>query len=127
MSVGDNKSMRLSLLDDFMVEEILAGESDATAADGETLRRDIERAELLARKSRLKALREEIDKERSTSRVVQFDSERMRAKLRAIGSAATSPVTMAARSGNAVDDDDLNGLLEDLAELEQDSEARDNE
>ncbi|WP_336960943.1 hypothetical protein [Sphingobium aquiterrae] len=127
MSVGDNKSMRLSILDDFMVEEILAAEGDATAADGEALRRDIERAELLARKSRLKALREEIDKERSTSSVVQFDSERMRAKLKAIGSAAASPVTMAARSGNTVDDDDLNGLLEDLAELEQDSEARDNE
>lgn len=127
MSMGDNKSMRLSILDDFMVEEILSAEGDATAADGEALRRDIERAELLARKSRLKALREEIDKERSTSRVVQFDSERMRAKLKSIGNAAASPVTMAARSGNAVDDDDLNGLLEDLAELEQDSETRDNE
>lgn len=126
MSVGDNQSMRLSILDDFMIEEILAAGGDATAADGEALRRDIERAELLTRKSRLKALREEIDKERSTSRVVKFDSERMRAKLKAIGSAA-SPVTMAARSGKAVDDDDLNSLLEDLAELEQDAEARDNE
>lgn len=124
--MGDNQSMRLSILDDFMIEEILAAGGDATAADGEALRRDIERAELLTRKSRLKALREEIDKERSTSRVVKFDSERMRAKLKAIGSAA-SPVTMAARSGKAVDDDDLNSLLEDLAELEQDAEARDNE
>jgi len=127
MSVGDNQSMRLSILDDFMIEEILAAEGDATAADGEAIRRDVERAELLARKSRLKALREEIDRERSTSRVIQFDSERMRAKLKAIGSAAVSPVTMAARSGKAVDDDDLNSLLEDLAELEQDSEARDDE
>jgi len=127
MSVGDNKSMRLSILDDLIVEEILAAESEATSADGDALRRDIERAELLARKSRLKALRDEIDKERSTSRVIQFDSERMRAKLKTLGNDAASPVTMAARSGSAVDDDDLNGLLEDLAELEQDSETRDNE
>ena len=119
---------RLSRLDDFMVEEILA-DPDLVVDDEahDKILASLERAELALRKRRLTDLRAQIDRERSESTVIAFDAERMRAKLREAANDPDMKMTLAARSGVSDGDEDMDGLLEDLAELERDAKGDEKE
>lgn len=112
---------RLSRLDDFMIEEILV--DPEPVADDEAhdkILASLERAELTLRKQRLTDLRAQIDRERAEPTVVAFDADRMRAKLRKAANDPDMKMTLAARGGVSDGDEDMEGLLEDLAELERD-------
>lgn len=115
---------RLSLIDDFVIESILAeavegaeetGEDDLTA-----VLNAVDRAEVALRKGRLATLRKQIDRERAVPRVLNFDADRMRAKLAAAANDPGFRMTLAARSAKS--DGDEQSLLEDLAELERDAD-----
>lgn len=115
---------RLNVLDDFFMDEVLG--SDHLEVDGETalavVLADLERAELLLRKTRLREIRSQIDTERATVQVMPFNPIRMRERL----AAANDPdvrMTLAARNAIADGGDDLDSLLEDIAELERDAGA----
>ena len=120
---NDKNPQRLSCLDQFMIEEILAGEAEDTdsSAVGKLLS-NLDRAEINIRKNRLQSLRAEIDYERANPRALTIDVDRMRDKLRAAANDPDIKMTMAAR--NSIDDTgdgDIQSLLEDLAELDLDS------
>ena len=119
--IDGNDADRLSRLDDFMIEEILA-DADPVVDDEahDRIVASLERAELALRKLRLTELRGQIDRERAGSTVIAFDPERMRAKLRNAANDPDMKMTLAARGGVSDGDDDMDGLLEDLAELERD-------
>ena len=121
MDVGD----RLDALDDFFMEEVLSGDDldvDAEAALALVLA-DLERAELLLRKARLGEIRSQIDAERATAQVVSFDPGRMRQRLAAAANDPNVRMTLAARNAISDGGDDLDSLLEDMAELERDAGA----
>lgn len=118
---GDDAD-RLSRLDDFMIEEILAaGDKAVDGGARDRILASLDRAELALRKGRLADLRAQIDRERAGATVVPFDPERMRAKLREAANDSDMKMTLAARGGISDGDDDMDGLLEDLAELERDA------
>ncbi|MFL0413640.1 hypothetical protein [Sphingomonas sp. 179-A 2A2 NHS] len=118
---GDDAD-RLARLDDFVIEEILAAD-DAAVDDGarDRILASFERAELALRKARLVELRAQIDRERAGATVVTFDADRMRAKLKEAANDPDVKMTLAARGGVSDGDEDMEGLLEDLAELERDA------
>jgi hypothetical protein len=121
IDVGD----RLNALDDFFMEEVLGSidfEVDAEDALALVLA-DLERAELLLRKTRLTEIRSQINEERATARVVSFDPGRMRQRLAAAANDPNVRMTLAARNAISDDGDDLDSLLEDMAELERDAGA----
>lgn len=116
---------RLNALDDFFMDEVLGSddlEVDAEAALVVVLA-DLERAELLLRKTRLKEIRSQIDVERAAAQVVSFDPIRMRERLAAAANDLDVRMTLAARNAIADGGDDLASLLEDMAELERDAGA----
>lgn len=114
---------RLSLIDDFVIESILsetAEEAEETGEDDLTsVLHALDQAEVAFRKGRLATLRKQIDQERVTSRVLNFDRDRMRAKLAAAANDPGFRMTLAARGAKS--DGDEESLLEDLAELERDA------
>lgn len=118
---GDDAD-RLSRLDDFMIEEILAADDEAVD-DGarDRILASLDRAELALRKGRLAELRAQINHERTGATVIPFDRDRMRAKLRDAANDPDMKMTLAARGGISDGDEDMEGLLEDLAELERDA------
>nr|WP_166175721.1 hypothetical protein [Altererythrobacter segetis] len=120
--INSNDANRLSLLDDFLIEEILFDDSD-DADDGalERMLTSLDRAELALRKGRITEIRAQIDRERAGTTVIAFDADRMRAKLKAAANDPQIKMTLAARGGVSDGDGDLEGLLEDLAELERDA------
>lgn len=123
MIVNDKKKVDpLSLIDDFMVDEILDDHSDEVE-DGalETILKSLDKAELALRKSHLVEIRAQIDRERREGGVINVDADRMRAKLQAAANDTTMKMTLAARNAISDGDDDEEGLLEDLAELERDA------
>jgi hypothetical protein len=123
MNVEDTDPM--SLIDEFMLDEIFSDDSGEVEEGAlEALRKSLEGAELAVRKYRMTELRTQIDNERRTSTVIEVDAVRMRAKLKAAANDPDMKMTLAAR--NAVDggDDEEEGLLEDLAELERDEAAK---
>lgn len=123
MIVNDKKKVDpLSLIDDFMVDEILDDHSDVVE-DGalETILKSLDKAELALRKSHLVEIRAQIDRERRDGGVINVDAERMRAKLQAAANDTAMKMTLAARNAISDGDDDEAGLLEDLAELERDA------
>lgn len=123
MIVNDKKKVDpLSLIDDFMVDEILDDHSDVVE-DGalETILKSLDKAELALRKSHLVEIRAQIDRERRDGVVINVDAERMRAKLQAAANDTAMKMTLAARNAISDGDDDEAGLLEDLAELERDA------
>ncbi|WP_066651908.1 MULTISPECIES: hypothetical protein [Sphingomonas] len=123
MIVNDKKKVSpLSLIDDFMVDEILDDHSDVVE-DGalETILKSLDKAELALRKSHLVEIRAQIDRERRDGGVINVDAERMRAKLQAAANDTAMKMTLAARNAISDGDDDEAGLLEDLAELERDA------
>ncbi|OQW42407.1 MAG: hypothetical protein A4S12_00710 [Proteobacteria bacterium SG_bin5] len=118
---GDDAD-RLSRLDDFMIEEILAGDDEGVPEGArDRVLASLDRAELSLRKARLAEIRAQIDRERSSATVIAFDADRMRAKLREAANDPDMKMTLAARGGISDGDDDMDGLLEDLAELERDA------
>ena len=121
--IDGNDADRLSRLDDFMIEEILADPDPVVEDEAhDRILASLERAELALRKRRLTDLRAQIDRERAGSTVVAFDAERMRAKLREAANDPDMKMTLAARGGVSDGDEDMDGLLEDLAELERDAQ-----
>jgi hypothetical protein len=111
---------RLSLIDDFVIESILAEEAEETGEDDlAAVLNAMDRAEVALRKGRLATLRKQIDQERAVPRVLNFDADRMRAKLAAAAYDPGFRMTLAARSAKS--DGDEQSLLEDLAELERDA------
>lgn len=123
MIVNDGKNVDcLSLIDDFMVDEILDDHSDELE-DGalEAILKSLDTAELALRKSHLVDIRAQIDRERREGGVINVDVDRMRAKLQAAANDTDVKMTLAARNAVSDGDDDEEGLLEDLAELERDA------
>lgn len=122
---NDKDAEQLSHLDDFMIAEILAGDpEDADESAAELVSRCVQGAEIALRKGRLVSLRAEIDRERSNPRPLVVDAERMRKRLRAAANDPEVKMTLAAR--NALDDGgdgDISSLLEDLAEIERDTDG----
>lgn len=114
---------RLSLIDDFVIESILAENAEETEEASEddltAIMNAMDRAEVALRKGRLATLRKQIDQERAVPRVLNFDADRMRAKLAAAANDPGFRVTLAARGAKS--DGDEESLLEDLAELEDDA------
>lgn len=124
MSVNDGERVdRLSLIDDFMVDEIFADDSDEIE-DGalEAVQKSLEKAELALRKSQLGEIRAQIDRERRESKIISVDADRMRAKLQAAANDTGIKMTLAARNAVSEGGADEEGLLEDLAELERDAD-----
>ena len=123
MIVNDKKKVDpLSLIDDFMVDEILDDHSDEVEdGDLETILKSLDKAELALRKSHLVEIRAQIDRERREGGVINVDADRMRAKLQAAANDTAMKMTLAARNAISDGDDDEEGLLEDLAELERDA------
>lgn len=114
---------RLSLIDDFVIESILAENAEETEEASEddltAVMNAMDRAEVTLRKGRLATLRKQIDQERAVPRVLNFDADRMRAKLAAAANDRGFRMTLAARGAKS--DGDEESLLEDLAELERDA------
>lgn len=114
---------RLSLIDDFVIESILAETPEGAEETGEddlaAVLNAMDRAEVALRKGRLAMLRKQIDQERAVPRVLNFDADRMKAKLAAAANDPGFRMTLAARSAKS--DGDEESLLEDLAELERDA------
>jgi len=115
---------RLSLIDDLMLEEIFAGEDDIEEGAVEAMKKSFDGAELALRKRRMAQIRAEIDGERRNSVVIRVDADRMREKLRAAANDPEMKMTLAARNAVESGDDEEEGLLEDLAELERDEASR---
>lgn len=115
---------RLSLIDDFVIESILSETAEEAEETGEddlaAVLHALDRAEVALRKGRLATLRMQIDQERAASRVLNFDTDRMRAKLAAAANDPGFRMTLAARGAKS--DGDEESLLEDLAELERDAD-----
>lgn len=124
--IDDIDADRLARLDDFMIREILADDGQAVD-DGahQRVSAALERAELALRKRRLVDLRAQIDRERAGKTVIAFDAERMRIKLREAANDPDMKMTLAARGGVSDGDEDMDGLLEDMAELERDAKDDD--
>lgn len=113
---------RLSLIDDFVIESILAETADEAEMGEDDLSavlNAMDRAEVALRKGRLVTLRNQIDQERTVPRVLNFDADRIRAKLAAAANDPGFRITLAARSAKS--DGDEESLLEDIAELERDT------
>jgi len=114
---------RLSLIDDFVIESILAENAEETEETSEddltAVLNAMDRAEVALRKGRLATLRKQIDQERAVPRVLNFDADRMRVKLAAAANDPGFRMTLAARGAKS--DGDEESLLEDLAELERDA------
>ena len=87
----------------------------------DALVKSLDKAELALRKSHLVEIRAQIDRERREGGVINVDADRMRAKLQAAANDTAMKMTLAARNAISDGDDDEEGLLEDLAELERDA------
>jgi len=123
MNVKDTDPM--SLIDEFMLDEIFSDDSGEIEEGAlEALRKSLEGAELAIRKRRMTELRMQIDNERRISTVIEVDAVRMRAKLKAAANDPDMKMTLAARNAVGGGDDEEEGLLEDLAELERDEAAK---
>jgi hypothetical protein len=115
---------RMSLIDDLMLEEIFSDDADdVETGAGEAIRKSLEGAELVLRKKHMAQIRAQIDGERRNPRVIHVDADRMRAKLKAAANDPDMKMTLAARSAVEGGDDEEEGLLEDLAELERDEDT----
>lgn len=115
---------RLSLIDDFMLEEIFAGDNDTEEGAVQAMKKSLDDAELALRKRRMAQIRAEIDGERRNPVAIRVDADRMRAKLRAAANDPEIKMTLAARNAVESGNDEEEGLLEDLAELERDEASR---
>lgn len=118
--MNGNDADRMSLIDDLMLDEIFADDVEEEVGALEALLKSLDGAELALRKSRLAVIRAQIDSERRNPIAVHVDAERMRAKLRAAANDPDVKMTLAARNAVEGVDDEEEGLLEDLAELERD-------
>ena len=93
--------------------------SDAEALKAE-IAADIEAAKARLGKAKLAAARRAVSAERRTTRPRhRFSRHQARTRLSTAmaGSAAASRLTLAARHGEAVPDEDLDGLIEDASDL----------
>ncbi|WP_052507894.1 hypothetical protein [Sphingomonas hengshuiensis] len=123
MNVKDTDPM--SLIDEFMLDEIFSDDSGEIEEGAlEALRKSLEGAELAIRKRRMTELRMQMNNERRISTVIEVDAVRMRAKLKAAANDPDMKMTLAARNAVGGGDDEEEGLLEDLAELERDEAAK---
>jgi ABC-type phosphate transport system auxiliary subunit len=119
-----NDAERMSLIDDLMLEEIFSDDADDVEVGAiEMMRKSLEGAELRLRKGRMAQIRAQIDDERRNPVVLNVDADRMRAKLTAAANDPGMKMTLAARKAVEGGDDEEEGLLEDLAELERDEDA----
>lgn len=115
---------RLSLIDDLMLDEIFADDDDIEEGAVEAMKQSFDSAELALRKRRMAKIRAEIDGERRNPVMIPFDADRMREKLRAAANDPEMKMTLAARNAVENGDEEEEGLLEDLAELERDEASR---
>ncbi|MES1975592.1 MAG: hypothetical protein V4472_24305 [Pseudomonadota bacterium] len=122
--MNDKDAERMSLIDDLMLEEIFSDEAD-DVEDGalEAVRKSLEGAELALRKRHMAQIRARIDGERRNPVVLHVDANRMRAKLTEAANDPDMKMTLAARNAMEGGDDEEEGILEDLAELERDEDT----
>jgi hypothetical protein len=124
MTSGKNK---LDNIDDFILAETLATPDDEITAEvGEediaAGYADLEKARAEAGKRLFAEAKSSLERSKHQSRVVPIDREKQRAKLAKLieeDPDFRGKLTLAARKRNATSDDD-DGLLDDLAELEED-------
>ncbi len=113
MTEPDDELARIRLLDAFL-------ESDNDLDD---FRFEVEQAMLMARKRRLRDVRALLDAGGRNDVVVPFDRARARARLAAMmAEGADTRLTLAARGASP---EDLDALLDDLAELERSKDLPD--
>lgn len=103
----ENQHVRLRLLDDFLED----GEPDL-----DDWHVEVDAAELKVKKARLHEIRALLDRDTGSS-VIPIDRARARSQLqKALASVAAAPLTLAARGTHP---EDLEALIDDLAELER--------
>jgi hypothetical protein len=130
---SDPKKERLACIDDFMIEEILAMSdaevlSEVPDAEIEEAQRRLDEAKLAVGKRRFEAIKKQLENEKVAGGVVSFDKAKARAELRrmiANDSKLAGKLTMAARNLDGDVDDDAEGILEDLAELDSEVDRPD--
>jgi hypothetical protein len=111
----------LSTSDEDILREL--DEDDCAEALKAEITADIEAAKARLGKAKLAAARRAVSSERRTTRPQhRFTPQQARTRLSTAmaGSAAASRVTLAARHGGAVPDEDLEGLIEDASDLGMD-------
>jgi hypothetical protein len=130
---SDPKKDRLALIDEFMISEILSMSdaevlSDVSDAEIEEAQRRFEQAKLAAGRQRFEQIKRQIQKERASGTVVSIDHAKARAELMRIlahDSELRGKLTIAARNLDGSVDEDVEGILEDLAELDADTNNSD--
>ncbi|TJV17982.1 hypothetical protein [Mesorhizobium sp.] len=124
--MGRKDKERSDHLHDFLVEEILAGgdDDDIDAAEIAEFRAVVASGKVALARRRLQMAKEAVLKDKQhRSNVTEVDKERARKRLSTIKTSANddgASITLAARFGKDDMNDDVDGLLEDLAELERD-------
>jgi hypothetical protein len=126
-----SRKTRLEQIDELIINEILATPDDeiiqevgnAAIADG---RAALKGAEAKIGQKRFEAARAQLEASKVAARVVPIESanaKAAKAKLLAAGPTLRGKLTLAARNaaGSDADDDDDEGLGDDLAELERDA------
>jgi hypothetical protein len=132
---SDPKKDRLGSIDEFVISEILSMSeteilSEVPDAGIEEAQRRLEQVKLAAGRQRFEEIRAEIERESASGGVVSFDRAKARAELKNIianDSELRGKLTMAARNLDGNVDDDVEGILEDLAELDADAGNPDDE
>jgi hypothetical protein len=131
---SDPKKSRLSCIDDFIISEILDmpdGEILAEISNteiAEALRR-FDQVKLAAGKERFEEIKAQLEREKNSGPVRSIDRAKARAELKQLierDSELRGKLTMAARNLAGDTAEDAEGILEDLAELDDDaSKTRD--
>lgn len=122
MTSREEEALRATRLGTALAD--LGDDDEQASVDVDALKAEVERAWLTVRKQRLRALGDLVKQEAREGKVVQFDRAALRARLQQASSEDLNmPLTLAARgAAGGFDDEDLESLLEDLAELDRDAE-----
>lgn len=130
---SDPKKDRLACIDDFIISEILGMPdveilSDVPDSEIAEAQRRFEQVKLAAGRRRFEEIRAQIEQERASGGVVSLDQAKARTELKKIianDSELRGKLTMAARNLAGDAEDDAEGVLEDLAELDADAKPDD--
>lgn len=126
---SDTKKERMACIDDFIIDEILATSDAEILAEVDAPEIDkaiagFERAQLVANKQRFAAVQAAVRNDRA-GQVLSFDRGKAQEELKRILESDTSlrgKLTLAARKGTGANEDDAEGILDDLAELASESD-----
>jgi hypothetical protein len=124
-------SQQLERIEDALVESILnAGEGETHAVAGEDAQKVIAEIDAVIASARMEASRQRLERAREDlstwrtkgSAVTGLQREAARSRFERLRSGESDPdakLMMAARKGKGLSQDDVDGLIEDMAELEQ--------